>query len=404
MSAVISPSINSNVVHEAEAQRQYARLKLPAKIRYSTPQGQELEAQLLDLSVGGFSFHPGNTLLSEGQYCRGKLMFEVEGIGFNMDVEFQVRSLEGSKRAGCEFHHLRQREIATLRYLISSFLSGELINVGDLISTLQRENFTKPRKGADGAPTGLFGRLRAVGLSLAIFLVGVAACTYVLYQLYDIYFITHADSAQVAVPGQQVSLPREGSVQALVKVGDTVAKGAPVGTFSSNMMDVLKGILPTEDLTPDNLQRLFGKSFQGTLTSPCDCRVVAQLVGDGQVGGKGAPVFLLSPVDAVATVEARFPYRAFDELQPGTVVSFRVAGEKDERSGHIATLALQEGGLASDIRVMIQPDEPLATELSKRPVDVRIRPLGGVFDARLAKEGEMLAGKLLPSDNVAADE
>lgn len=35
MNAVISP--NSNVVHEAEAQRQYARLKLPAKISYRTP-------------------------------------------------------------------------------------------------------------------------------------------------------------------------------------------------------------------------------------------------------------------------------------------------------------------------------------------------------------------------------
>ncbi len=397
MSAVISPSINSNVVHEAEAQRQYARLKLPAKIRYVTPQGQELEAPLLDLSVGGFSFHPGNNLLRENQYCRGKLMFEVEGIGFAMDVEFQVRSLEGGKRAGCEFHHLRPREQAALRYMISSFLSGELINVGDLISTLQRDNFTKARKGGDAAPAGLFGRMRAVSLSFGLFMVGVVAAGYVAYQLYDIYFITHADSAQVAVPGQQVSLPREGAVQALVKVGDTVAKGAPVGTFSSNMMDVLKGVLPTEDLTEDNLQRLFGKTFQGTLTSPCDCRVTAQLVGDGQTAGKGSAVFLMSPVDSIATVEARFPYRAFNELQPGTAVTFIVAGEKEERTGHIATLALQDGGLASDIRVMIQPDQPLATELAKRPVDVRIRPFGNVFDNRLVKEGEVLASRILPA-------
>ena len=41
-----------------------------------TPQGQELEAQLLDLSVGGFGFQPGNTLLSEGQRFQGKLMPE----------------------------------------------------------------------------------------------------------------------------------------------------------------------------------------------------------------------------------------------------------------------------------------------------------------------------------------
>lgn len=379
MNAVISP--NSNVVHEAEAQRQYARLKLPAKIRYRTPQGQELEAQLLDLSVGGFGFQPGNTLLSEGQRFQGKLMFEVEGIGFAMDVQFQVRSLVDGKRAGCEFHELRPREIAALRYLISSFLSGELVNVGDLISTLQRENFTKPRKGKGDDKMSLAARVKALGLSMSIFLVGVAASSYVLYQLYDVYFITHADSAQVSVPGQQVSMPREGTVQSLVKVGDTVAKGAPVGTFSSSALDVLKNVLKPEEMAPDNLQRLFDKSFQGTLTSPCDCRVVAQLVGDGQVAAKGAAVFMMSPVDAVATVEARFPYRAFDELQPGSPVNFLVAGESEPRSGRISTLALQDGGLASDIRVAIQPDQPLATELAKRPVDVRIQPLGGLFDS-----------------------
>ncbi|MEE1949303.1 PilZ domain-containing protein [Pseudomonas alcaligenes] len=379
MNAVISP--NSNVVHEAEAQRQYARLKLPAKIRYRTPQGQELEAQLLDLSVGGFGFQPGNTLLSEGQRFHGKLMFEVEGIGFAMDVQFQVRSLVDGKRAGCEFHELRPREIAALRYLISSFLSGELVNVGDLISTLQRENFTKPRKGKGDDKMSLAARVKALGLSLSIFLVGVAASSYVLYQLYDVYFITHADSAQVSVPGQQVSMPREGTLQSLVKVGDTVAKGAPVGTFSSSALDVLKNVLKPEEMAPDNLQRLFDKSFQGTLTSPCDCRVVAQLVGDGQVAAKGAAVFMMAPVDAVATVEARFPYRAFDELQPGSPVNFLVAGESEPRSGHISTLALQDGGLASDIRVAIQPDQPLATELAKRPVDVRIQPLGGLFDS-----------------------
>ena len=379
MNAVISP--NSNVVHEAEAQRQYARLKLPAKIRYRTPQGQELEAQLLDLSVGGFGFQPGNTLLSEGQRFHGKLMFEVEGIGFAMDVQFQVRSLVDGKRAGCEFHELRPREIAALRYLISSFLSGELVNVGDLISTLQRENFTKPRKGKGDDKMSLAARVKALGLSLSIFLVGVAASSYVLYQLYDVYFITHADSAQVSVPGQQVSMPREGTLQSLVKVGDTVAKGAPVGTFSSSALDVLKNVLKPEEMAPDNLQRLFDKSFQGTLTSPCDCRVVAQLVGDGQVAAKGAAVFMMAPVDAVATVEARFPYRAFDELQPGSPVNFLVAGESEPRSGRISTLALQDGGLASDIRVAIQPDQPLATELAKRPVDVRIQPLGGLFDS-----------------------
>ncbi len=377
MSAVISP--NSNVVHEAEAQRQYARLKLPAKIVYRTPQGQELEAQVLDLSVGGFSFEPGNALLSEGQHYKGKLKFEVEGIGFVMDVQFQVRSLSSSKRAGCEFHNLKPREISALRYLISSFLSGELVNVGDLINTLQRENFTKARKGSDDGRFSLFQRTKAMGLSLGIFLVGVAACTYILYQLYDVYFITHADSAQVVVPGQEVAMPREGSVQSLVKLGDVVKKGAPVATYSATMLDALKNILPESEMTPENLERLFSKNIQGTLTSPCDCRVVAQLVGDGQVAQKGTAVFTLAPLDSVASVEARFSYHEFSELQPGTAVNFLVGGESAPRAGTITSMSLQDGGLASDIRVMITPTEPLDNALVKRPVDVRIQPFEGLW-------------------------
>ena len=88
-----------------------------------------------------------------------------------------------------------------------------------------------------------------------------------------------------------------------------------------------------------------------------------------------------APVDSVATVEARFPYRAFAELQPGTRVSFLVGGETEQRSGVISRMSLQDGGLASDIRVMIQPELPLATELAKRPVDVRIQPLGGLWSS-----------------------
>lgn len=389
MSAVMSPSSNANVVHESEAQRQYARLKLPAKIIYRSPQGQELEAPLSDLSAGGFSFVPTSGLVSEGQHFRGRLMFEIEGIGFAMDVEFQVRSLIGGKRAGCEFHNLKPREVAALRYLISSFLSGELVNVGDLISTLQRENFTKARNNKVQGPTSFFSRFRALTMSLLLFLIGASACTYVLYQLYDIYFVTHADSAQVMVPGQQVSMPREGSVQSLVKVGETVPKGAPVATFSSNMMDVMKGILPTEELTADNLQRLFGKTFEGTLTSPCNCRVVAQLVGDGQVAIKGAAVLQLAPADSVATVEARFPYRAFDKLQPGTAVQFLIGGETAPRAGTISSMSLQDGGLASDIRVVIEPATPLSNDLAKRPVDVRLQPLGGIW----ANINSVAAGK-----------
>lgn len=182
MSAVISPVGNANMVHESEAQRQHARLKLPAKVRFQGQQGGVQEVELIDLSAGGFSFEQGSQSVVEGKLYRGKLMFKVEGIGFAMDVEFQVRSIIGGKRVGCEFHNLRPREMSALRYIISSLIGGELVNVGGLISILQRENFTKARGGKGNEKLSLLGRLRAMGLTLVILLAGLAAFAYVLYQ------------------------------------------------------------------------------------------------------------------------------------------------------------------------------------------------------------------------------
>ncbi|BAN49553.1 alginate biosynthesis protein Alg44 [Metapseudomonas resinovorans] len=392
MSTATGVASNSNIVHESEAQRQYARLKMPAKVRFLGPNRETLESELLDLSAGGFSFANSAHALKEGSHHKGKLVFQVDGLGMAIDVEFQVRSVQGEgKRVGCEFHNLRPREVAALRYLITAYTSGEMVTMGDMLNTLQRDNFAKARKGKGaGGGMGFFGRLRALTFSLAIFLVGVGAFTYILNQLYQLYFVTHADSAMVNLPSQVVSMPREGVVQAaLVKVGGEVAKGAPLATFSATMLDVLKNNLPEGQMTPDNIERLFSKSLQGTLTSPCDCRVVAQLVGDGQPAAKGAPVFELLPLEGQATIEARFPYKTFAKVQPGAEVNVQVAGESVPRVGHISSVTLQQGGLASDLRVSILTSEPLATEMAGRPAEVTIDGLPG----NLLLDKVMAAGK-----------
>ncbi|MDE3735855.1 MULTISPECIES: alginate biosynthesis protein Alg44 [Pseudomonas] len=392
MTTATGVASNANIVHESEAQRQFARLKMPAKVRFLGPNRETLESELLDLSAGGFSFRDTTHPLGVGGHHKGKLVFQVDGLGMAIDVEFQVRSVQDKgARVGCEFHNLRPREVAALRYLITAYTSGEMVTVGDMLNTLQRDNFAKARKGRDGgAGMGFFGRLRALSFSLMIFLVGVGAFTYILNQLYQLYFVTHADSAMVSLPSQTVSMPREGVVQAaLVKVGGDVAKGAPLATFSATMLDVLKNSLPEGQMTPDNIERLFSKTLQGTLTSPCDCRVVAQLVGDGQPAGKGAPVFELLPLQGQATIEARFPYKTFAKVQPGAEVRVQVAGESTSRTGRISTVSLQQGGLASDLRVSVLTDDPLTTDMAGRPAEVVIDGLPG----NLLLDKVMAAGK-----------
>ncbi len=371
----MNTAVNVNVVHESETQRQHARVRIPAKLRYLGSNREALDVKVDDLSAGGLSFHAKQPL-SVGEVMRGRLQFTVDNLGLSMDVEFQVRSFNpASGRAGVQFQNLEQRDIATLRHLITSHLSGELISIGDVLSTLQRDNFTKARKQKDGG-SGLspLGRLRAVTFSLGVFVVGVAAFGFVAKSIYGLYFVSHAEAGVVSVPATQVTMPRDGTVQALVENGSEVVKGAPLASFSTSMLDLLKGHLDEQQLEPAKVEELFGKQMSGTLTSPCDCVVSRQLVDDGQYAAKGTVIFQLIPRTTTPTVDARFSYRQFDDVKPGTRVSFQVAGEEQTRTGQIVTSSnLSQDDLSSDIRVQIKPDAPIPANLVGLPASVNAK-------------------------------
>ena len=368
----MNTAVNVNVVHESEAQRQHARVRIPAKLRFLDPQRQAHDVKVDDLSAGGLSFHTKQQL-SVGDVLRGRLQFTVDNLGLSMDIEFQVRSYNpGSGRTGAQFQNLELRDIATLRHIITSHLSGELITAGDVLSTLQRDNFTKARKQKDGgAGLSAFGRLKAVTVTLGVFVVGVAAFGFIAKSLYGMYFVSHAEAGVVAVPTTTVTMPRDGTVSSLVESGGQIAKGAPLASFTTSMLDMLKGNLEDAQLEPAKIEELFGKQLSGTLTSPCDCVVARQLVDNGQYAAKGQPIFQLIPRTTNPMVEARFTYRQFDEVKPGTRVNFQVAGEDEVRTGQIVSSAsLNSEDLAADIRVQIKPDSALPAELAGRPASV----------------------------------
>ncbi|ENY74874.1 alginate biosynthesis protein alg44 [Pseudomonas putida TRO1] len=368
----MNTAVNVNVVHESEAQRQHARVRIPAKLRFLDAQRQVHEVKVEDLSAGGLSFHAKQPQ-SVGDVLRGRLQFVVDNLGLSIDIEFQVRSYNPDNgRIGAQFQNLEPRDIATLRHIITSHLSGELISIGDVLSTLQRDNFTKARKQKDGG-SGLsaFGRFKAVTVTLGVFVVGIAAFGFVAKSLYGMYFVSHAEAGVVAVPTTNVTMPRDGTVSSLVESGGQIAKGAPLASFTTSMLDMLKGNLEDAQLEPAKIEELFGKQLSGTLTSPCDCVVARQLVDDGQYAAKGQPIFQLIPRTTNPMVEARFSYRQFDEVKPGTRVNFQVAGEDEVRTGQIVSSAsLNSEDLSSDIRVQIKPDSGLPAELAGRPASV----------------------------------
>lgn len=369
----MNTAANINVVHESEAQRQHARVKIPAKLRFFGPDRTPVDARLIDLSAGGLSFNAGQIPLKVGDVHKGRLQFLIDNLGLAMDVEILIRSFDRQTgRTGCQFQNLEPQDISTLRHLITSHLSGDIVTMGDVLATLQRDNFTKARKVKDGGHgMTAFGRLRAVTFSLGIFVVGLAAFGFVLKSVYGMYFVSHAQAGLVSVSGMNVTMPRDGTVQSLIKTDGIAAKGAPLATFSTSMLDVLKGHLDENQLQPAKVEELFGKQMTGTLTSPCDCTVAQQMVADGQYASKGDVIFKLMPQGSQASVEARFSYRQFADVRPGTKVSFQIAGEDTTRTGTIvSSTSLKSEDLSSDIRVQIKPDAPLDSTFAGRPAEV----------------------------------
>jgi len=370
----MNTAVNANVVHESEAQRQHARIRIPAKLRLLNGQPNAPLVQVEDLSAGGLSFvAPNNLRLATGSVIKGRLQFLIDNLGLAMDIEMQVRSVDSSTgRVGCQFQNLEQQDIATLRHLITSHLSGDIVSMGEVLATLQRDNFTKARKNkGEGSGMSALARLRAVTFSLGIFIVGLAAFGFIFKTVYGLYFVSHASAGLVTLPSMDVTMPREGTVQSLAQVNGPIAKGAPLASFSTSMLEMLKGSLNGDDLQPAKIEELYGKQMAGTLTSPCDCVVAKQLVADGQFASKGQVIFQLVPRNTAANVEARFTYRQFNDVKPGTHVNFQVAGEDKVRTGQIVSSTnLSDADLSTDIRVQIKPDEALDSSLSGRPVEV----------------------------------
>lgn len=99
----MNSQVNANVVHESEAQRQHARVKIPAKLRFFNSDRTPTEARVIDLSAGGLAF-TATQPLTVGQVHKGRLQFVIDNLGLAMDVELQIRSYDRqSGRTGCQF-------------------------------------------------------------------------------------------------------------------------------------------------------------------------------------------------------------------------------------------------------------------------------------------------------------
>ena len=381
-----------NLVHEAEAQRQFVRVRIPATVKFRVGV-EEREHALHDISSGGFSFDIGNRSYRLGDRFTGQLTIRIDSVGFSIPVNFDIRTLEADgTRVACVFQNLGAAEIAALRQIITSYLGGELITANDMLATLSRENFVKQRGNRLGGGLGSGDKIRAfIGTLLALIL-GLAAFGYAISRLYEIVVVTHATAAKVAAPLYTIAMPRDGTFFALVKEGDIVKTGQPLGSFQTSLLDVVEGVPGGFKMTPEQLAEIVGQQLKGSLASPCDCVVQKAFVRNAQYLLRNQSVMQLVPADAKPYVLARFHYEQIKKLTIGRTVYYRVSGESERVSGKITELrvlpapTLDANGLndlhglntnaaITDVIAVIEPTVPMPLTRIDEPVEVLIDPL-----------------------------
>jgi alginate biosynthesis protein Alg44 len=383
---------NVDIVHESEVQRQHVRVRLPASIRFKVD-GTERRYRLHDVSAGGFSFTCTKERFEEGQLFRGSLLLAGDTVGFTLPVSFDIHSASANGRVSCRFQDLRGQTAAALRHVITSYVGGELVTVGDMLSTLHRQNFVSTRAPKRAGGLGLGSRIRAVlGTSLMLAL-GIAAFVYTSVRLYDIVVVTHAAAAKIAAPTYTITMPRDGTFFSLLPENGRVAKGQPLGSFQTGLLDVVAGVPGSFKMTPEQLSDLVGQQLSGSLASPCDCVVQKRFVTNEQYVLRNQPVLELVPQTAKPYVLGRFHYDEIRKLAIGRTVHIQLNGAGRQIEGKIAQLrvlpaqiidsnglndlnGLNTNAAITDVIAVIEPSVPLPLTRVDEPVDVRIDPLG----------------------------
>ena len=376
----VIPDDDRHVVHESKSQRQHTRVILPAFLEFDT-QERRHQAKLCELSVGGFSVR--SPALSQS-ITSGDIKITIDRVSILFHVNFQVQYIDtATGRRGCVFHDMSPSQIAGLRSLIASYLNGSTIAVGDFLHQLGQDNFVKRRspQQEDEESTNR-KRRRAMIISGVLFVIGLFAFGYLLYQMHDLFFVTRAQSARVAGPVYTIVMPRAGTFYSLVPDDLIVKKGTPIASFETPLSELMPTMIPVEGMAPDPLSRLPGATVKGTVTSPCDCRVQTQFVADIQYVNKGQALFELIPNSLEKVhIAARFRSDQVDRLVEGTLVQFRVSGEGKKRIGRVAQVKVEVANKMSDsyVTLIIQPLTPLEASWMGRPVEVMAGGIGSLF-------------------------
>jgi len=362
-----------NIVHEAIDERQFVRTKIPARITLEGNGLKGFECEIQDISLGGLG------LLSDQQLKLGSLFsasiqLKLNKIDLNIDAKVKIVSQRG-REIGAEFVELDRQKRDILRYIISAYMSGEIVDINGLFNVMQRENYIKERKTKQASARTLGDRVKAALGSLLFLCVGLLALGLILYKSYLLFFRVPATQAIVSADAYLVNMPDNGYVKYLLQQGQTqVAVGEPVASVSSQLaanFTTPSDIQALANLSQADLQLLMGRALIETvIASPCDCDVVFPGKKLDGYAYKYEPLMHLLPRDEELFIKATVPFDQMSKIARVNAVKMQVFGIDAPMGGTVVGSTVDEAN--QSLVLTIKPDQALPREAYQKPVAVEL--------------------------------
>lgn len=379
-------AVPMKVVHEAIDERQYVRTRIAAQVilHGKSEDGQvNVECELQDISLGGIGF-VCNVPLKIGSIFDASIKMVLNKVGLNIDLGVKVVS-QREGVVGAQFIEPDQQKRDILRYIISSYMSGEIADINGLFNVMQRENYIKERKQKSAQARTKQDRFKALAGSLAFTALGVAALCFVFYKTYMLFLRVPATQASVSANAYVLNMPENGFVKYLIKPGQKLVKqGEPIASISTQLatrFTTPSDIAALANLAPNDVQALLGRTTVETvINSPCDCEVYLPATHLDGYANKDTPLANLVPKNEELFVRAAVPATKLPDLNRVRSVRLSVFGADDSFSGKIINSSVDEK--SQDVILSIRPDRPLARELYQKPAAVGFYlglPIGSSF-------------------------
>ncbi|QKQ27105.1 HlyD family efflux transporter periplasmic adaptor subunit [Candidatus Reidiella endopervernicosa] len=301
----------------------------------------------------------------------GQLLFAFDGFQLIVELEMEVIRYDAeSCDFGCRFVNLSKQNLSLIHYVINAFLSGELVNAGDLLHVVGRDSFIKKdldkklEENVGGFTRFVQGVKRFVG-RLVLFSIFAALLWFIGFTAYNRLFVIESLAAKVQGSIVVLRAPDDGFFHQSLKAGSEEIN-------SGQMLGIVKLV----------------NGGAATIEGPCDCLLHDVHVRDDVFVAKGEPLFTLTDKSASMRIEAQVAFEFVDRLKVGDDAEVRLVngelltGKVIEVRAHTRSEYLQSAplsrnrGQASEYAtVVIEPSRPIPAEMLDSVATVKISTL-----------------------------